>query len=350
MNGFPPGDRPGDPLHHAASEAVGESGGSRPKVAFIDDDVDLLAGLRRAIRGLGVDWATSYYSQPREALDVLLRSPVDVVVIDIRMPEINGVMFASALANGCPQTVSIILSGSTDFDLAISSINVGRIFRYLVKPCPTQLLVSAVQDAVRSSRLGAKARSPGGELPAKVVVDQLRCGVIVLGHRGQVLFTNQRAGSLLARRDGIAVENSGICRADSVEDTRKLHSAIRAARDLGVSDALSIETQRYGPLRIVVRPREADAGADGPVVCLYVFAADDDPGIDPRLLCGMFGLTSSESRLAAALANGQTVEMAADAQGWTQSSAKTYLRNIFNKVGVTRQAELVRLILRNAGR
>ena len=81
-----------------------------------------------------------------------------------------------------------------------------------------------------------------------------------------------------------------------------------------------------------------------------MFAADDDPGIDPRLLCGMFGLTSSESRLAAALANGQTVEMAADAQGWTQSSAKTYLRNIFNKVGVTRQAELVRLILRNAGR
>jgi DNA-binding CsgD family transcriptional regulator len=165
-----------------------------------------------------------------------------------------------------------------------------------------------------------------------------------------VLFTNQRAGSLLARRDGIAVENSGICRVDSVEDTRRLHEAIRAARDQGVSDALTVRTQRHGPLRIVVRPRQDDGSTDGPVVCLYLFAEDDESAVDPHLLRRMFGLTASESRLAAALALGLTLEAAADSEGWTHSSAKTYLKSVFSKLGVSRQADLVRLILQNAGR
>jgi DNA-binding CsgD family transcriptional regulator len=64
----------------------------------------------------------------------------------------------------------------------------------------------------------------------------------------------------------------------------------------------------------------------------------------------MFGLTASESRLAAALALGLTLEAAADSEGWTHSSAKTYLKSVFSKLGVSRQADLVRLILQNAGR
>jgi DNA-binding NarL/FixJ family response regulator len=336
-------------IEHASRMTDQLAQAASARVAFVDDDADLLAGLRRSLHGLGLGWSTFFYSDPRQALAELLRVPADVVVADIRMPELNGVELAGALAESCPRTVSIVLSGSTDFDLAISSINVGRIFRYLVKPCPTAALVSAVQAALRS-RAALESRSTDEDIPAKVAIDLLRSGVIVLGQRGQVLFTNQRAGSLLARRDGIAVENSGICRVDSVEDTRRLHAAIRAARDQGVSDALTVRTQRHGPLRIVVRSRQDDGSTDGPVVCLYLFAEDDESAVDPYLLRRMFGLTASESRLAAALALGLTLEAAADSEGWTHSSAKTYLKNVFSKLGVSRQADLVRLILRNAGR
>ena len=143
-----------------------------PRGAFVDDEQDPLAGLRRS----------------------------------------------AALARECPQTISIVLSGSTDFDLAISSINVGRIFRYLVKPCPAPALVEAVQAALRSRE--DTPSTPVGEMSAKAAIDMLKCGVIVLGERGQVLFTNQRAGALLARRDGVLVENTGICRASSARQTR----------------------------------------------------------------------------------------------------------------------------------
>jgi DNA-binding NarL/FixJ family response regulator len=344
---------PGCPLSALGVRAGGVVADLSPatpaRVVFVDDDTDLLAGLRRSLHGLNLAWSTSFYSRPREALESLLSDAADVVVADIRMPDLNGVALAGAVAEACPETVSIVLSGSTDFDLAISSINVGRIFRYLVKPCPTPVLVSAVSAALRS-RENAAGASPDQDVPAKVAIDLLRCGVIVLGKRGQVLFTNQRAGSLLARRDGISVENSGICRTDSTEETRRLHAAIRAARDQGLSDALTLHTRAHGALRIVVRPREDDGSAEGPAVCLYLFADDDEQAVDPHLLRGMFGLTASESRLATALAVGKTLEVAALEEGWTHSSAKTYLRTIFGKLGVSRQADLVRVILKNAGR
>jgi DNA-binding NarL/FixJ family response regulator len=328
------------------SEADQGLGPALPKVAFVDDDPDLLDGLRRSLHRLNLGWSVSFYQDPSVALAALREAPVDVVVLDIRMPEMNGVTLAGRLAVECPQTLSIVLSGSTDFDVAISSINVGRIFRYLIKPCPTPTLVSAVKAAVRSR--SAAASSNDQAVSAKAAVDLLKSGVIVLGPRGQVLFTNQRAGSLLSRNDGLIIDNSGICRSSDTEDTRRLHRSVRAARDEGVADALTLQTQRHGPLRIVVRSGE-DEGDAGPVTCLYLFAEDDDPAIDPHLLRGMFGLTPSESRLAAALASGLSLEATAEREGWTLSSARSYLKTVFEKVGVTRQADLVRVVLKNTG-
>jgi DNA-binding NarL/FixJ family response regulator len=331
-----------------SARSEGPASADRPaRVAFVDDDPDLLAAMRRALSRLHLSWEISFFSDPRQALASLVADPVDVLVADIRMPGLNGIELAAAVAERQPRTATIVLSGSTDFDLAISSINVGRIFRYLVKPCPPPVLVAAIDAALRD-RAGPSAPAMDG-VSAKAAIDQMKCGVIVLGPRGQVLFTNQRAGTLLSRRDGIMVENTGICRASSAEGTQRLHAAIRTARDEGTADAVSIETRDHGVLRVVVRPREPESTEDETLICLYLFADDDDPAVDPNLLRGMFGLTPSESRLAANLASGQSLESAAESEGWTLNSAKTYLKAVFGKVGVSRQADLVRVILRNAG-
>ncbi len=321
---------------------------SVPRIAFVDDDPDLLAGLRRALRRLNLGWNDTYHSDPMEAVCAFREDPVDVAVLDMRMPGMNGAVLAGEIAAESPRTVSIILSGSTDFDLAISSINVGRIFRYLIKPCPTAVLVTAVNDALRAGSATAAETDPNGF--AKAAIDHLSTGVIVLGTRGQILFTNQRAGSLLARGDGVLVGNTGICHASTTEDTRRLHSAVKAARDNKVPDALTLDTRSHGPLRVVVRPGEEAGGGSEPVVCLYLFADDDRPDVDPHLLRGIFGLTPSESRLAAALAGGLSLEAAARNEGWTLNSARSYLKVVFDKVGVSRQADLVRVVLTSTGR
>jgi DNA-binding NarL/FixJ family response regulator len=318
-----------------------------PRVAFVDDDPDLLAGLRRALRPLKLGWDDAYYSDPLVAVAALRKAPVDVAVLDMRMPGMNGAVLAGILAAECPRTLSIVLSGSTDFDLAISSINVGRIFRYLLKPCPTTVLVGVVKDALRAS--SATASDTGLNGFAKVAIDHLSMGVIVLGARGQVLFTNQRAGNLLARGDDILVGSSGVCHASTAEDTRRLHKAVRAARDSKVPDALILNSHSHKPLRVIVRPGEIEDGAEA-AVCLYLFTDDDRPNVDPQLLRSIFGLTTSESRLAAALAGGLSLEAAARAEGWTLNSARSYLKAVFSKVGVSRQADLVRVVLTSTGR
>lgn len=323
---------------------------TRPTVAFVDDDPDVLRGLRRSLRALHGRWAIAYHDDPARALEALRTDPVDVAVVDIRMPGLDGITLAATLAADCPGTRTIVLSGSTDFDVARSSINVGRVFRYLVKPCPTPDLVAAVEAALldrahdrQDDREGDRRRA------APVAIERRAHGIVVLDPEGRVRAANPRGEALLARRDGLVVDPAGACRAVRAADTEVLHRAIRAAREAGTAEALTVQTDRHGPLRIVARPADGAADGDGPGVALHLFAADDEPTVDPHLLRGLFGLTDSESRLAAALASGRSLEDAAGAEGWTLNSAKTYLKAVFQKVGVSRQAELVRVVLRNTG-
>jgi DNA-binding CsgD family transcriptional regulator len=65
------------------------------------------------------------------------------------------------------------------------------------------------------------------------------------------------------------------------------------------------------------------------------------------LIARLFGLTSAEARLAALLADGMSLAEAAAALAISEGSARTYSKRIFAKTGVSRQAELVRLVLKS---
>ena len=72
---------------------------------------------------------------------------------------------------------------------------------------------------------------------------------------------------------------------------------------------------------------------------------DKLPRVLPEIIGPLFDLTSSESRLAAEIASGATLDMAAENLGLTVSTVRTYLKQIFSKTDTSRQAELVRLIM-----
>jgi DNA-binding response OmpR family regulator len=339
----------------ATHPAIGDHGrsmespaGQRPRVAFVDDDRDLLSGLRRTLRRLDLGWELAFHHDPREALAALVADPVDVVVADIRMPGLSGVGLASALAERCPATVIVVLSGSTDFDLAVSSINVGSIFRYLVKPCAASDLVATIAEAL-AGRGGPDGAAPGG-VSVKAEIDLMATGVIVLGRNGEVLFTNQRAGVVLARRDGILVENTGTCRAWFPEDTRRLHEAIRTARESGQPVVLSIGSRDHGRLRLVARRREHPAAGVGMMICLHVLAQDDRPDVAPDLLRDLFGLDPAQSRVVAALANGLGMERAAVSADLPLDVARTCLESACVMLGVADETELLGTILFATGR
>jgi CheY-like chemotaxis protein len=122
-----------------------------PNVLLVDDErlitVALAAGLRRRFDVLT---ATS----GREALDLLSTGPeVAVVVSDMRMPAMSGAQLLGEVRRGWPRTVRMLLTGFTDLDAAMAAVNEGNIFRFLTKPCPPPLFLSAVEAGLAQHRL-----------------------------------------------------------------------------------------------------------------------------------------------------------------------------------------------------
>ena len=118
----------------------------RPRILIVDDDELLLDALRRQLRSrFDVTTATG----GKEAIRLVTsQDPYAVVVSDLRMPEMDGVTLLYLIRQAAPDTVRVLLTGNADMEAATSAVNVGNIFRFLTKPCPTWMLLRALEAAV----------------------------------------------------------------------------------------------------------------------------------------------------------------------------------------------------------
>ncbi|HEY4037590.1 MAG TPA: HD domain-containing phosphohydrolase [Burkholderiaceae bacterium] len=105
---------------------------ARPLVLCVDDEPNILSSLRRALRHPG--WRIVTVSSGPEALDQMRREPADVVISDMRMPDMDGVRLLEQVRDHWPETIRILLTGHAEVTAAIAAINRGRIFRYINKP------------------------------------------------------------------------------------------------------------------------------------------------------------------------------------------------------------------------
>ncbi len=126
------------------------------KVLMVDDEVNALRGFQRI---LGRKFALTTASSGPEALEIMKQQgPFGVVVTDMRMPEMTGVEFLAAARLAFPETVYMMLTGNADQQTAIDAINSGRIFRFLNKPCPSDLVELALHDGIQQYRLVTSER------------------------------------------------------------------------------------------------------------------------------------------------------------------------------------------------
>lgn len=163
--------------------------GQRPvRVLLVDDEPSVVQALSRLVRGR---YATTAVTSPHEALRHLGRDAFDVVVSDLRMPELDGISFLARVRDLAPTATRLLLTGHLDVDDAIKAVNVGQVFRFLLKPCPPDELLSALEEAVAEHRrLAGTGRLVGGGA-AK-------------GHRGAV-----EAGDLRIDKDARSVTCQG---------------------------------------------------------------------------------------------------------------------------------------------
>ena len=117
------------------------------KVLVVDDEPDVIEGLRLALRKEPYEILGAHSVD--EAKSILAREPVGAIVLDDRMPGKTGSEFLVELARDQPHLPKIMLTGHADLKLAVLSINKGRVFRLLQKPCDTSELAMAIRDALR---------------------------------------------------------------------------------------------------------------------------------------------------------------------------------------------------------
>jgi len=115
------------------------------RVLFVDDEPRILEGLRRMLRGQRHDWEMAFAPGGEAALALMEASPFDVIVSDMRMPEMDGAALLTQVRDRYPQVVRIVLSGHSELSAALRVVPVAH--QFLAKPCDAGTLRVAVERA-----------------------------------------------------------------------------------------------------------------------------------------------------------------------------------------------------------
>ena len=128
------------------AEAVQQEADAALTVLCVDDEVNILNSLRRLLRPYGYRVLAAGSGQ--EGLATMDATPVDLVICDMRMPEMDGARFLEEVRARWPDTVRILLTGYADINSTIAAINKGEIFRYIAKPWEDRDVARVVKDAL----------------------------------------------------------------------------------------------------------------------------------------------------------------------------------------------------------
>ncbi len=126
----------------------------KPTLLFIDDDANILAALKRLFKPLGYNILATKSST--EAFALLEKGNIDLVICDMRMPQMNGAEMLEQIRIKWPDVVRILLTGYSDIDSTIAAINRGEIYRYISKPWDDNDMMLTVRDALERKRLLAE--------------------------------------------------------------------------------------------------------------------------------------------------------------------------------------------------
>lgn len=191
-------------------------------------------------------------------------------------------------------------------------------------------------------------------------VDRMRIGMLTLDEKGLIHSINDQANVILEEQDGISVFGKSL-RAGYPAEQRKLKAVIDAAytsmqpkanKQLNAPtliEAISItRPSGRGKLSLLVRTLSKDKwSGSGHRPCVAIFLRDPERGTQGsnEVIRRLFDLTRSEARLALLLANGMSLDEASEQLNIRRNTVRAHLRTIFSKMGVTRQTELVVMVM-----
>ena len=184
------------------------------------------------------------------------------------------------------------------------------------------------------------------------LLDNPRVGVIHLDQRGRIVEANDRARYMLRHGAGLS-DRSGQLRAYTpaaqTQFAQLLAGALPSSGTVAVSGSMVLQRASGGlPFVVHVKPvpiSQMDFGAQRVAALVLIVEPGKQALIDPGVMAETLGLTQAESQVAVWVAEGRTVREIAAATGRTDAAVRYHLHQISQKLGVSRQADLVRLVL-----
>jgi response regulator RpfG family c-di-GMP phosphodiesterase len=124
-------------------------------ILLVDDEASILSSLKRVLRPRGYTLITA--ESGAEGLRLLEENAVDLIISDMRMPEMTGAQFLGKAKERYPDVTRILLTGYSEITSTVSAINEGGIYHYLQKPWDEQDLLLTVQRALEQQYLKKEA-------------------------------------------------------------------------------------------------------------------------------------------------------------------------------------------------
>lgn len=128
------------------------------KVLLVDDEVEFLETLVKRLRKRKLD--VNGVTSGQAALQLLKENPIDVVVLDVKMPGMSGLETLREIKKMCALVEVIMLTGHANMEVAIEGMEVGA-FDYLMKPTDIDELLYKIQDAHKRKTLNEKTGPAG---------------------------------------------------------------------------------------------------------------------------------------------------------------------------------------------
>lgn len=214
--------------------------------------------------------------------------------------------------------------------------------------CLSGHLANAVEIAGRVARHAALAKQ------TLHVLERTDFGVVLIDEDGCVVEANGLAEALLASGDALRLEQNAVV-ASHWTDAGKLARLLRSALELGAGRSVAsprpiILRTAWGRRKLRVHAIPLASGADDPFcrrqpAAALVLTSQSATVLSAEELHRMYGLTAAESRLVQCLLAGSSLRQTSELIGVKYETARWYLKNVFQKTGVTRQSELVRRLL-----
>ena len=126
---------------------------SRPKVLIVDDEERFRTTLHKLLATRQIEAA--HVGSAKEAFSEIAKNEYDVILLDLKMPEMNGIEALGKIKKENPQIEVIILTGHASVDAAVEIMKLGG-YEYLLKPCAIDELVGKIESAWERKLLRGK--------------------------------------------------------------------------------------------------------------------------------------------------------------------------------------------------